>query len=461
MEIARREGVRVQSKAGGPVRTRFETREAPSTERLAQMMFRDRRRVDAAVRFDKETTADLRAQVEDLLEGLDYLIHDNAVWSPFLNQGEELPQVDLDQMEQFTQTTLPRMLGLFGYTHPPPPSIEQLQEEVSAAFVRLLTTSEPSPSPSAVEDARVRLAFLSLRIRRQVRMRELVPRTERIVVRDGARKALGLVNSALPILVMGAGAAAGAVAGGALTGGLGAGLGAVAGGAAASKMVEEGVAVVGRTAIEMVPSWGPNATDQEVSEALTPSNALETHWIALQMLYERRTDYYEDPYGEYDPAKQRGAQIADLQVARRHLWRLHDLSVDLDLPASFRSIVGFAIDAVERQLDASTSGSPDQGLSSDWLAWVGHVLNDLMPPDEAADSGATEEQKEAAWAEVEEQARKYMEDLIAAEEASRRARAQGLGDLEPPAEQTRAVGATGGWESEEVEGKKQFRSDGM
>jgi hypothetical protein len=324
----------------------------PATDasaRRARAVARDERNLSAATyraaqrTFDARAAERLRDRLEDLLETMTTVVHDDVFWQTLADEAATpLSDEQLRRITEIDGAALAQLLRLAGYTTPPRPPVDELVDEALGSLAVALDTA---PGKEAVHVARAELAALLYRTRRQIRFgppRRIDDHVMRAAARHLGSAARWLLPAAVGISTgilvethlpaTGAGAAVGQGAEKLASEGL-------------KRLTEVGVSFAARVISGRYAGRSGSDAPQWRIEAVDP---VELHLVAL-------TDQltalaHADPYND----EARASCEALVATARRHLRRLEELAGDHDLVELRRSLPELArpLERVEAWLNS-------------------------------------------------------------------------------------------------------------
>lgn len=166
---------------------------------VVRTLLRDERAVAEALEFDLGTAGDLRARLDDLLETISVIGHDDDLWNRMADAAESGPMTpaQFDRLTEVTTMALPVLLANFGYRCPPPPPAGELVDDTIAALGAALAAD--GDRVELVREARWYFLTMSMRIDRQLERAPAAakPSTLRRCARQAGTDARDLVPAVL------------------------------------------------------------------------------------------------------------------------------------------------------------------------------------------------------------------------------------------------------------------------
>ncbi|HET9647369.1 MAG TPA: hypothetical protein VFP34_03960 [Microlunatus sp.] len=296
--------------------------------------------------FDARAAERLRDRLDDLLETMTTVVHDDVFWQTLATEAATpLSDEQLRRITEIDGAALAELLRLAGYTTPPRPPVDELVDEALGSLAVALDTA---PGEEAVRVARAELAALLYRTRRQIRFGP-PRRIDDHVMRAAARHLGSAARWLLP-------AAAGISTGILVQTHLPATGAGPAAGRGAQRLASEGVERLTKIGVSLAARVisgrfaGRSGSDapQWRIEAIDP---VELHLVAL-------TDQltalaHADPYNE----EAKASCEALVGTARRHLRRLEELAEDHDLVELRRTMPELVVPLQRVEAWLNTGGS--------------------------------------------------------------------------------------------------------
>jgi len=291
-------------------------------------------------RFDLKTAVILRDRVEDLLETVRLVAHDENLWSRLQENSGPLTDEQLDSLRKIDEPTFAVMLEAAGYRDPPPPPVNELVDETLDALEIALQMNDPYERAQRIADARAALITFTWRVRRQITTDTPVQPSRLRVI---ARKLGRVARRFIPVV---AGLAAGAIVE-IYAPSLGLGVGVIVK-IAAEKIIEFGVE---KLAALLVAGSSRDSVDtaEAHEEYLDYDGAIKSHLAIAEEIVGRFTE------STYLP----GNWLQEFDTARRHIDRANDLAQMYDdreasaRAADLSDVITEALDALLAQSGAT------------------------------------------------------------------------------------------------------------
>jgi hypothetical protein len=340
---------------------RDERRLAEAVERRVERPF------DSAVerlvdrRFDYETAQRLKDRLDDLLETMTTVLHDDVFWHELSTADPELTSDQVARLADIRGAALAELLRMAGYVNPPKPPVDELVDETLSSLALALTAEDPGGS-GAVRQAQSHLASMLYRVRRQITYASERPALTDHLVLDAARV---LGSGARWLIPKAAGLAAGAlIEAHAPTSGAG-----VPAGKAVAKLADASMNTLSMLGVNLAAKalrGGLSSDHTRAPEGKGSVVAVDPVQLHLAALTDQlRILSVAGPYDDGSVEHYRDL----VRIARRHLTRLDELATDHNL-LQFRTEVlpqfENVVAASERLVAAGAAG-PRPMVGIDWV----------------------------------------------------------------------------------------------
>jgi len=333
--------------------------------RRATAVIRDEGRLRSALadhekrRFDVDSALIVRYRVEDLLETVEAVAHDDDFWNRLIDVERPPSYEQLERVKEIDSLAFAALLEAAGYRSPPPPPADVLVDDTVVALVNAATVTDPASAAQRVKAARWYLLTLVMRVRRQIR-EEQVPEVAPSILRSSARSLGRAARWLIPRVVAGA---AGAIVEAHAPG---TGVGFIVG--SSVKRVAEDLSeymadmVIG----DPVPASGDIAVDGLGETKWTQIDPLIVHIAALS---DQLTTLYVHPHTL-------GVMRALASESRRHSDRLEELAGDNGYDSE---LVGRRILVIRQALDRVPyiDGAADKAATSEAFRAAIHATDEL------------------------------------------------------------------------------------